>query len=248
LESGNICLLGASYTGCETLKNLILPGIGSYMIVDDQIVSESDAGSNFFLTMQDIGSNRAEKCSQYLNELNADVTGSFLNQSPRELIHKNNNFFKQFTVIIATEYNEPDLIILGDLCRRHNVPLIIVLSYGMIGYSRVDFAEHTIIESHEEGILDLRLDNPWKELSDFANQFDFGNTTSQFRSHLPFPIILLEAVKRWKAQGHSFPPQPKVRAQFVSLVKSITGILDDDENSREAVAYCYKLYSDDKVH
>ena len=45
LESAQICLVNASATGTEILKNLILPGIGSFSIVDGARVSGEDVGN-----------------------------------------------------------------------------------------------------------------------------------------------------------------------------------------------------------
>ena len=45
LESANVCLLNATATGTETLKNLILPGIGSFTIVDGSKVKGEDVGN-----------------------------------------------------------------------------------------------------------------------------------------------------------------------------------------------------------
>ena len=45
LESAQICLVNATATGTEILKNLILPGIGSFSIVDGNRVSGEDVGN-----------------------------------------------------------------------------------------------------------------------------------------------------------------------------------------------------------
>ncbi len=45
LENANICLIGASAIGTELLKDLVLPGIGSFTIVDDTMVSKKDLGN-----------------------------------------------------------------------------------------------------------------------------------------------------------------------------------------------------------
>lgn len=48
LESAHVCLINATATGTEILKNLVLPGIGSFTIIDGHQVSGEDAGNNFF--------------------------------------------------------------------------------------------------------------------------------------------------------------------------------------------------------
>jgi len=77
LESANILLLnsGSGVVGIETLKNLILPGVGSFTIVDEAEVQEQDLGVNFFLTEDSLGKSRAEESCNYLKELNSEVTG-----------------------------------------------------------------------------------------------------------------------------------------------------------------------------
>ena len=77
LENAKILLLnsGPGVVGVETLKNLILPGVGSFTIVDEALVEEEDLGVNFFLTEDSLGKSRAEECSKLLRELNPEVEG-----------------------------------------------------------------------------------------------------------------------------------------------------------------------------
>ena len=76
LTNSTILLLGASPTGSETLKNLILPRIKKFIIVDDAKVAARDLGSNFFLTEDDLGESKAQKMVELLHELNpADTAG-----------------------------------------------------------------------------------------------------------------------------------------------------------------------------
>ena len=79
LEAAHIALFGASGTGCEILKNLVLPSIGEFTVIDDQRVAESDLGVNFFLDEGCVGKFRAECTAALLEELNPDVKGGFIN-------------------------------------------------------------------------------------------------------------------------------------------------------------------------
>jgi amyloid beta precursor protein binding protein 1 len=60
ISESRVCLLNASATGTETLKNLILPGIGFVCIIDATRVSACDVANNFFVTSADIGRPRGE--------------------------------------------------------------------------------------------------------------------------------------------------------------------------------------------
>lgn len=77
LEDAHILLLnsGSGVVGVETLKNLVLPGIGGFTIVDEHTVVEEDLGANFFLDENSLGKSRAAECCGYLRELNPEVEG-----------------------------------------------------------------------------------------------------------------------------------------------------------------------------
>lgn len=82
LENSHILLLnsGPGVVGLETLKNLVLPGIGNFTIQDSAVVSEADLGVNFFLEEEHLGSFRAEHTCNLLKELNPDVQGTFVTE------------------------------------------------------------------------------------------------------------------------------------------------------------------------
>ena len=104
LSESCIVLINATAVGTETLKNLVLPGIGSFHIIDDQqcappspsslSCASSEPFSNFFVFQNGhhgdhngtnggsgsgsgSGSSRAEIAMKHLSELNPDVKGSF---------------------------------------------------------------------------------------------------------------------------------------------------------------------------
>ena len=82
LEEARVLLLnlGPGIVGVETLKNLILPGVGNYTIVDDVVVSEQDLGVNFFLEESSLGKSRAEESRRLLQELNPEVNGKAIHK------------------------------------------------------------------------------------------------------------------------------------------------------------------------
>ena len=75
LEDAKILLLnsGSGVVGIETLKNLILPGVGSCTIADEATVTELDLGVNFFIDESSSGKSRAEETRRFLQELNPEV-------------------------------------------------------------------------------------------------------------------------------------------------------------------------------
>jgi amyloid beta precursor protein binding protein 1 len=55
LMHSHILLIKADATGTETLKNLVLPGVGHFTVLDDKMVTEEDLGVNFFVEELSIG-------------------------------------------------------------------------------------------------------------------------------------------------------------------------------------------------
>jgi len=60
LSQARVCLFNADAAGTEILKNIILPAIGSFTIVDGNMVELPDLGSNFFVTRKSLGQPRAQ--------------------------------------------------------------------------------------------------------------------------------------------------------------------------------------------
>ncbi|KAH9622014.1 hypothetical protein KSS87_010165 [Heliosperma pusillum] len=74
LEKASICLLNCGPTGSETLKNLVLGGIGSITVVDGTKVEVGDLGNNF------MGIGRLYSAIHFLFSA---TSGSFNNRFPK---------------------------------------------------------------------------------------------------------------------------------------------------------------------
>ncbi|KAJ3150039.1 NEDD8-activating enzyme E1 regulatory subunit [Geranomyces michiganensis] len=246
LERSKVCLLNGSGVGTETVKNLILPGIGSLTVVDSGTVSDSDLGENFFVTPAHLGQPRAKVVSDLLLELNGDVHGDHIADSPEALIERSPEFFTQFTLVIATQISGKSLRRLADVCWNQDVPLIIVQAHGLVGYARIQVREHTVVETHPEQIVDLRFDTPFPALTAFAESFDFDSMDSLAHSHVPYIVILLKAVNTWK-QSHNgaLPSNRDEREAFKQLVREQErkepGV--ENLNFEEALAAAYRAWT-----
>lgn len=208
LEGAHICLINATATGTEILKNIILPGIGAFTIIDGNKISGEDVGNNFFLEKESIGKSRAQVATQYLLELNSDVRGDCFEETPEELLEANPTFFNNFSVVIGTSLTEKTLLTLSEKLWEANIPFLVCRSYGMVGYMRLQIAEHTVIESHPDDVLfDLRLDNPFPSLKEHVESYDFENMNKKDYSHIPYIIILLKYLEFWKKEHNDQIPK-----------------------------------------
>ena len=142
MEDCSICLINGSATGAETLKNLVLPGIGSFTVVDGADVTPADLGNNFFLEEGNVGKKRAECVTALLQELNEHVSGSFVCEDISEVLAARPDYLHTFSLVIATQMQLASLRAVSDACARSKVPLIIVQTYGFMGYLRLDLGDH----------------------------------------------------------------------------------------------------------
>jgi ubiquitin-like 1-activating enzyme E1 A len=55
IRSAHILLVSLRALGTEIAKNLVLAGISSLTIIDDEIVNEEDLGAQYFLREDDVG-------------------------------------------------------------------------------------------------------------------------------------------------------------------------------------------------
>jgi len=103
LESSRIALLNCSPTGAETLKNLVLGGIASFTIVDGNKVTAWDLGNNFLVDQSRIGQSRAQAVTDLLKEMNDSVSGSYVEDTPEQLLESRPEFLAGYDLVIATQ-------------------------------------------------------------------------------------------------------------------------------------------------
>ncbi|KAL3352649.1 hypothetical protein AABB24_020582 [Solanum stoloniferum] len=244
LEKASICLLNCGPTGSETLKNLVLGGVGSITIVDGSKVEVGDLGNNFMVDESSVGQSKAEWVCAFLQELNDAVKAKFIEEHPEELIETNPSFFSQFTLVIATQLVEDSMVKLDRICREANISLIFARSYGLMGLVRISVKEHTVIESKPDHFLDdLRLNDPWPELRRFAETVDLNTTDAVVHKHTPYIIILVKMAEEWaNTHGGKLPSTREEKKQFKDLIKSKM-ITVDEENYKEAMEASFKVFS-----
>lgn len=56
-----------------------------------------------------------------------------------------------------------------------------------------------MIETHPDQNFDLRMDNPFPELAAFAHSFKLNGMEPNQKTHVPYIVILIQAVSNWKA-------------------------------------------------
>ena len=139
-------VVNGSATSTSILKNLVLPGIGHFTILDAEAVTPEDAGNNFFLNgFSSIGKSRAEEAVPLLKELNDSVDGEAVVKNIEDLLktEEGKTWIKSFTLVIAHNLAKGPLEALSDLLweELEDPPLMIVRSAGFIADFYIQFRE-----------------------------------------------------------------------------------------------------------
>lgn len=239
LMNANILLINADAVGTETLKNLVLPGVGRFTIIDDKQVSQLDLGTNFFVDSINVGKMRADVVKDLLCEMNSDVTGVAIAKSISLVMQTEPSFLSSFSLVITSNIEEKLLTSISSYCSSQNIPLIVSRAYGLIGYLRLQLQGHSIIESKPDSkSFDLRIANSFKEFEEYCDGFDFETSDSLSHSHIPYPVILYRAISRWKAEnGGSLPANKASKDAFEMLIKSMSSDITKEMNFEEAVKH-----------
>ncbi|KAJ4821709.1 ubiquitin-activating enzyme 1 [Rhynchospora pubera] len=162
LFASNVLISGLHGLGAEIAKNLVLAGVKSVTLHDEQNVQLWDLASNFFFSQTDIGKNRALACVQKLQDLNNAVLISTLTAPLQK------EQLSQFQAVVFTEISLEKAIEFDEYCHTHNPPIAFIKSEvrGLFGNIFCDFGpEFTVLdvdgeEPHTGIVASISNDNP----------------------------------------------------------------------------------------
>lgn len=260
LESAHILVLGASPTSTSILKNLVLPGIGAFTILDDGVVEGKDLGANFFLETDSLGKNKAEEAIKHLGELNDSVAAHAETRALESILDDDPTYLHKFSLIIAE--NIPQRILErvtallwdsstgagdgdadADASQTVAPPLIVVRTSGFLADFGIQLKEHSIITTHSDNAASLRIDKPFPSLLAHAFSLNFDKMDVTDHGHIPFVVILVRVLQEWKNDHAGKAPstyaeKQEFKQRIVKMKKK-----DDEENFDEAVAQAYKAWT-----
>ncbi|KAF2772706.1 hypothetical protein EJ03DRAFT_324254 [Teratosphaeria nubilosa] len=247
LEETHILLInsGPGVTGVEALKNLVLPGIGQFSILDSAAVSEADLGVNFFLDDESLGKFRAEETVRLLKELNPGVEGHAITE-PLETFIANDKALSPYSLLLVAAPIDPSVLAqIQQHAQTLQIPTFYIHSIGYFSTFSLQLPPaFPIVDTHPDpdSITDLRLLMPWPALSDFAKEkmqgFGTEAMSTHDKAHIPWIALLLHYLDIWKQQHNGKVPESfKEKREFRELVRAGD---PNEENFDEAYAAVLK--------
>lgn len=143
LRAAKVLLIGLNGFGAEIAKNVILAGVKAVTFLDHRNVTAEDKCSQFLVTKDQIGTNRAEASLQKAQNLNPMVT---VDADTADVNDKPDEYFAKFNVVCASQCSITQLKRINEACRKHNVKFFAGDVWGTLGYTFADLITHEYAE------------------------------------------------------------------------------------------------------
>lgn len=157
IKNSSVLISGLTGIGVEIAKCVILGGVKSVMLHDTTNIKIKDLSSNYYISSENIGQNRAKSVHEKLAKLNNYVDVKVLTDELTE------DHFKEYTVIVICDQFPSSQFENNKLARKYKTKYILVNTIGVMGSIFCDFNNFTTTDSNGElpssGILLKIKDN-----------------------------------------------------------------------------------------
>ncbi|KAI9677531.1 MAG: hypothetical protein M1817_006485 [Caeruleum heppii] len=190
LRNANILLITIKALANEVAKNLVLAGIGSLTIVDHEKVTEHDLSSQFFISADDVGKNRAEAAATRIRKLNPRVQ---LVVDTEDIHVKQPTYFLPYDVVIATELDLESLSTINAGARLAHRPFYATGTHGFYGYIFADLLAHEFVIEREKSNIPtaLTLESPSRSIIGTSTKKENGKMVEMVtKRELYSPLLL----------------------------------------------------------
>ncbi|KDQ62549.1 hypothetical protein JAAARDRAFT_30452 [Jaapia argillacea MUCL 33604] len=158
MRNATILLVKLKGVATETIKNIVLAGIGKLIVVDGEDVADEDLGAGFFFRDEDVGKKRVDAAKARIESLNPLVvvetipTASVLERDELD------GLVQGVDLVCVTDWDRDGLIRVNEACRRFGKPFYAGGTYGLLGFIFCDLLTHDYIAPDRSGGQDAPKD------------------------------------------------------------------------------------------
>ncbi|KAH8998541.1 hypothetical protein EDB92DRAFT_1932964 [Lactarius akahatsu] len=211
----------------ETVKNIVLAGIGKLIIWDCEDVAAEDLGAGFFFRDEDIGKKRVDAAKSRIESLNPLVAVEALT-SPSVLEQEElEKLVQSVDLVCITDSGRDFIVRVNEACRRTKRPLYAGGTYGLLGYIFCDLLEHEYIApdrsgGKQEGAKDVRVTVSYSPLREALEHRWSGIPRRQTKSLNPAVVFIILALWELQSihQGH-LPDDVKYADELESVANTL---------------------------
>ncbi|KAF8527508.1 hypothetical protein BU17DRAFT_81694 [Hysterangium stoloniferum] len=221
MRNATICVINLRGVATELIKNIVLAGIGSLIVVDPKDVSEEDLGAGFFFREDDIGKKRVAAARAGIEGLNPLVVVETI--SNLTLLDWD-TLLQRVDIVCLTDGSRQDLTRYNDICRWHNKPFYAGGSYGLTGYIFSDLLTHEYISQDRSPNAEQgKTSKHCVEYPSFTEAMKHNwrtLTRKQARNQNAELIFSIYAIWSYELQHNTLPSAGTPLKDFTSLINS----------------------------
>ncbi|KAI0081590.1 hypothetical protein K474DRAFT_1613323, partial [Panus rudis PR-1116 ss-1] len=209
MRNATILVFRLKGVATETIKNIVLAGIGKLIVVDTEEVCEEDIGAGFFFRDEDVGKKRVESAKPRIESLNPLVAVEIISDAPAMLDEGLDKLIRDVDLVCATDWDRETLIRINDISRRHRKPFYAGGSYGLLGYIFCDLLQHDYIApdrtAPKESAKNMKNTIVYSPLRDALQQKWTGMTRKQTKELNPAIVFVILALWEYQAKHGRLP-------------------------------------------
>ncbi|KAF8679140.1 hypothetical protein HU200_045906 [Digitaria exilis] len=153
LSKAHVLVCGMNGTTIEFCKNIVLAGVGSLSLMDDQTVTEADLNANFLIPPDESiygGRSRAEVCCESLKDFNPMVQVSVEKGDPSLI---DGEFLDKFDIVVVSGASLKTKLLVNDNCRKRSkhIAFYTIDCKDSCGEIFVDLQKHSFVQKKNGG-------------------------------------------------------------------------------------------------
>ncbi|KAI0647712.1 hypothetical protein C8Q79DRAFT_905348 [Trametes meyenii] len=240
MRNATILVVRLKGVATETIKNIVLAGIGKLIVVDSDDVAEEDLGASFFFRDEDVGKKRVDAAKARIESLNPLVAVETLSDATVLEGVALDTLLSGVDMVCVTDLDRNTLANLNDACRRLNKPFYAGGTYGLLGYIFCDLLKHDYIAPDRSGQKDAS-----KNVKNTANYVPLktalqhrwtGMTRRQTKELNPAIVFAVLAVWEYQSshQG-TVPDDPAAAAEIEAIANKLIAAADVNKQTLSSI-------------
>jgi len=231
MRNATIMVVRLRGTATETIKNIVLAGIGKLVIIDDQSVSEEDLGTGFFFRDEDVNKKRVDVAKSRVESLNPLVMVETLSHSSALEGRALDDLVQAVDLVCVTDWDRDGLVQVNDACRKFKKPFYAGGTYGLLGYIFCDLLEHDYIapdrSTPKEAPKNIKATASYSPLQTALVHRWTGLTKRQTKEVKPAILFAILAIWEYQSLHHgNLPNDIKHASELQAIANSLLANAD----------------------
>ncbi|BFZ53898.1 E1 ubiquitin-activating protein aos1 [Savitreella phatthalungensis] len=230
MRSARLLVIACNAVAEELVKNVVLAGIGSVVLLDEKTLTLEDLSARFLARPSELGKPRAEAIAERARELNPRVN---ITTDVRAIADVDDAFIAEFECVVALDQDYDTLERLDRVCRDAGKAFYAAECPGFYGYCFADLGSHDFVVEQEEldrltgerkkKTISMHEDFPPLKTA-FASNFATKLRPKMLKKVMPLLPCFLTLLKWRSAHGGASPTDDDATAFEAEVHKTASGL------------------------